>query len=519
MDRETNNQVVFLPPNPTQVPEGIGTYIPGGRNVMAHRYTHSKGYPPFQDRAQFIGTLQGDWREMGRQFGARTGDSVRCVSDIWWVQQCRKWGKNETHKAMALYEAQIRALEPGLVAFMEGIAEGAAPWLNQSCLADAGHPLAATNYQRVLGVNVQDEWTMHHPLFFPDGSCTFGGSETTSVAVDIPTMCSGFSVRDKVALNGEVIAAQNRHSSYDPRCYEQVYVIRPEEGLACWVLSNCPQVVANQVVNEKGVSIALFSGGGTNPQSLNFNGEAHYAEGFGVPWFHLFLYAGTHAHTAEEAIQMLTLGTPDYRKRTGRNTLLRGGGWIFMVTDATTLAVVEGTADRFAVRYAGEFTGSEWTDPDTIVATNHNLCNFSYDDQNRWTQVSMTLFADGLVRDKTGVVTGLSPSGQRFWTLMWDIKHNRGQIDPYMAQHIMSGLHANDPETGKRIECVLDENDTWRVWGAVRGCNQGGGVGLSNGSADAKVAVLAGGDTAVFWTMGSPSHWAGAWDRYVFDLR
>ena len=281
------------------------------------------------------------------------------------------------------------------------------------------------------------------------------------------------------------------------------------------MLTNCPQVAANQVVNEKGVSIALFSGGRTNSRSL-VSGRL-FAEGFGVPWFHLFLYAGTHAQTAAEAIEMLTVGTPDYRKRTGRKTLLRGGGWIFMVTDETTLAVVEATADRYAVRHAGEFTGSDWTDSGSIVATNHNFCDFSCDENNQRTDVPMTLFGDGYERDETGAVTGLSSSGIRFWTLMWDLRHYAGQVDPYMAQHIMSGLHANDRDTGERIPCAQDGTSRWRLWGEVKGCNQGGGVGLANGSADAKVAVLERSKTAVSWTMGSPCHWAGAWDRYIFE--
>ena len=187
-----------------------------------------------------------------------------------------------------------------------------------------------------------------------------------------------------------------------------------------------------------------------------------------------------------------------------------------MVTDETALAVVEVTADRFAVRYAGEFTGSEWTDADTLVTTNHNLCDFSYNDRNQRTDVPMSLFADEYERDKTGTVTGLNSSGIRFWTLMWDLKHNHGQIDKYMAQHIMSGLHANDRKTGERIETAQDKTGAWRVWGAIKGCNQGGGVSLSSGSADAKVAQLASGETSVFWTMGSPSHWQGAWDGYTF---
>ena len=48
-----------------------GKYIPGGRNIEAFRYAHSDGYPPFPDKAHFIGTLQGDWYQMGKQFAHR----------------------------------------------------------------------------------------------------------------------------------------------------------------------------------------------------------------------------------------------------------------------------------------------------------------------------------------------------------------------------------------------------------------------------------------------------------------
>jgi len=282
------------------------------------------------------------------------------------------------------------------------------------------------------------------------------------------------------------------------------------------VLTNCPQVAANQVVNDKGVSIALFAGGHTNPSSLDYRGASYRAEGFGIPWFHLFLYVGVHACTAKEAIEMLTLGIPEYRDRTGRKTLLCGGGWIFMVTDEETLAVVEVTADRYAVRHAGEFTGMDWTDTNSIVATNHNLCDSSYDRDNHLTDVPMTIFGDGYRRDpETGDVTGLNDSGVRFWTLMWDIKYHYGRIDRYRAQRIMSGLYAYDRDTGKKIECAQDETGIWRVWGTVEPCNQGKTT-LEGGSADGKVAVLEGAQSAVYWTLGTPSHWEGAWDAYHF---
>ena len=40
--KEYSNEIVFLSPEPAQIPsEGMGEYIPGGRNVMADQYIHS----------------------------------------------------------------------------------------------------------------------------------------------------------------------------------------------------------------------------------------------------------------------------------------------------------------------------------------------------------------------------------------------------------------------------------------------------------------------------------------------
>ena len=150
---------------------GGGQFFPGGRNIEAYKYQHAKDYPQFPDRANFIGTIQGSWYEMGKQFGERAGESTRFVSDIWWKAECDLWGKIETLKAFRYYEAQIEALHPGLVEFMQGISQGAAPWLNESPYAAPDHPLHAPNYERVLAVNLWDEWTMQHPrMFGPAGA-------------------------------------------------------------------------------------------------------------------------------------------------------------------------------------------------------------------------------------------------------------------------------------------------------------------------------------------------------------
>lgn len=495
-----------------------GKYIPGGRNIEAFRYVHSEGYPPFPDKAKFIGMLKGDWYQMGKHFGEGAGESTRYVTDIWWKAMCELWGKDETLKAFKLYEAQITAFDPNLVDFMKGITDGSSSWLNQSPYADTKHPLYSSNYQRVLAVNLWDEWTMQHPEKFPDGSSTYGGSRRAPTNTCLAG-CSAFAVRGKAAMYNDAISAHNRHSAFDPRCYEQAYIIKPHRGNSCWVLTNSPQVAANQVVNDKGVSVSLLYGGSTNSRSLNYQGDSYCAEGFGVPWFHLFLYIGTHANTAKEAIEMLTVGTKEYRAKTGRKTLLRGGGWIFLIADYNTLAVVEATANRYATRYAGDifpFTGPEWSHPDYIVTTNHYICNFSYDKYNNRTSVPMTIFGDGYYHDQsTGEIKGLTGSGKRFWTLLWDIKHNYGRIDRYRAQQIMSGYYHYVKDTGKKLEVIKDKEGVLRIWGHEMPCTLGG-MSLKGGTCDSKIAVLDGQNTIVNWTMGSPRDWQGAWDEYRF---
>ncbi|HHU75719.1 MAG TPA: hypothetical protein GXZ24_02300 [Firmicutes bacterium] len=499
----------------------IGTYISGGRNVMADKYIHSEGYPPFADKASFIGTLSGDWYSMGKQYGGKSGENVRIVSDLWWKEQCDAWGKKETLKAMAIYEEQIKALDPNLIEFMKGITDGASPWLNKSIYNRKDHPLYSTNYERVLAVNVYDEWTMCHPSQFPDGSSTFGGA-TKPPSWNEPEgggSCSGFGAFGKATLNGETIMAHNRQTPQDPRDYQQVYIIDPPDGYASWVLSNSPQVAANQVVNEKGVSVSLFFGGQTNPRSLNYEGGPYHSEDFGVSWFTLLLYIATHAENAEQAIEMLTVGPAGYLERTGRNSILLGGGWIFMVSDENTTAVVERTADRYAVRYPGDnhkFTGKAWTGIDYIVVANINLCDFSYDENNKRTDVPMTVFGcGGYTYDDQGKVTGFSSSGMRFWTLMWDLKNNYGKVDRYMAQHIMSGYHGYDKE-GNKLSCAQDEKGNWLPYGMAKECNQGWSVGPMFGTNDGKIAILDGLNSVVYWTLGNPGDWQGAWDEYRF---
>ncbi|MFT5368477.1 MAG: hypothetical protein ACI8V2_003443 [Candidatus Latescibacterota bacterium] len=103
----------------------------------------------------------------------------------------------------------------------------------------------------------------------------------------------------------------------------------------------------------------------------------------------------------------------------------------------------------------------------------------------------------------------------RFRTLMWDIKHNYGNIDRDLAMTLMKGHHQHDPN-GNRIEAPLGEPGL-QYEGDVTCPHRGGFPDTCRqGSADAKVTVN-GEDLRIHWTLGRPCEWQGPWDEVLLD--
>jgi len=462
-------------------------------NVFAHKYDVSPGHPHYSPRSRFLGRLGGTWREIGVQIGEKAGDLVRWVSDVWWKEHVEKWGFEETMNAMPLYEAQIAALNPNLIEFMEAIAEGAADELDKSPYAQA-----SSHYEKVLNTNIFDAWSWRHPT---DDKIPWKNARDSSDTIG----CSSFvTIGDGPNKHDEAIAAHNRHCPFNPKCYQIVYIGMPNDGNAFWVLTNGAEGAACQVVNDRGVSLILNAGGNQS--------EKHHANDFGVSWFLLFLHIAAYANNAEEAIEMITKGTPEYRENTGRKSLLRTGTWNFLISDRNNCAIVETTCNRYAIRRPGDVgeIGAY------LVMTNHNYCDYSYDEENRLTDIPMTKF--GSEETSQG-------SAKRFWTLMWDIRHNYGNIDLEMAMQFMKGHHQNDKD-GHRIESAEGEMPL-QFTGDVT-CPHHGGYPEKwlGGSAVAKIAKIPPfppleppfgirwvGDLTIYWTMGRPCEWKGAWEH------
>jgi hypothetical protein len=472
----------------------IGEYISGGRNVNSASYINTPGFPGFSDKAKWLGTVTGSWSNMGKALGEKSGEYIKSTVDIWWPKICQEKGYENTLRAMRLYNDQIAALDPNQIKFLDGIAEGASPWLDKSEYADKSNKLYADNYTRVLCASIWDVWLWGDPVFQTG---------------DNPPGCNSLIVSGTATIDGKTISTQSQHTPHEALCYQEAYVLKPDKGNIVWTVGNLPSTSGLLLVNNKGVSIAHHFGGATNPKSLEYPGGPYLSSAFGVPWLNVLLYAAVNADTAKEAIDLITVGPKGYRDRTGRASLLRDGGWNWMVADSSTMAVVEVTCDRYAIRYPGEFTGPNWKDQNFIVSANHFLCDYSYDKNNERTDVPMNIF---------NVTPG---SEERFWTLMWDIKDRFGSIDRYVVQHILSTTYVRDKETGEKIYATADDSGkyvpfAYAKWGVQGTMDQGG---LAAGTNSSKIAILDGENTMTAWTLGNPSDWEGAWDEFYFDRR
>ncbi|HHV19576.1 MAG TPA: hypothetical protein GXZ27_12175 [Thermoanaerobacterales bacterium] len=489
-----------------------GLYVSGGRNVEAAKYANTEGYPPFSDKAVWLGTLHGTWFEMGKRLGEASADMISYTTDIWWGKMCADKGTDATIKAMKLYEAQIAALDQNQIDLLKGITEGALETLSKSKYSDPTNNNYGDPYYRVIGASIWDSWLWGNPLLREAGGETEIDHKTildSIIGEGIDSGgCNSLAVKGTVTKNGKTITSQLRHTAHEALCYQQGYVFDSPDGNKVWTVGSLPASNGLMLINDKGVVVHHHFGGSTTQTSIEYEGGPYFSDAFGVPWPNVLLYAAVHADTAEEAIEYLTLGSEQYRQKTGRKSLLRDGAWNWLVADENTLAVVEVSSDRYAVRYAGEFTGEDWTSTDYIACANHFLCDYSYDENNERTDVPMTIF---------NVMEG---SEERFWTLMWELRDytESGNMDEYTVQHIVKSTYVRDKETGEKIYCTQDESGKYVPYGFAKWSVQGSLVdeGRVNGTNAAKISILDGDKSRALWTLGNPMDWEGAWDEFRF---
>lgn len=500
---------VVLADDKTSVSEA-GTYTPGGRNVRSADYD-TGGYLQYADRAKWLGTLTGTWHDMGYKIGTECGEMIAASTDYWWEAMCNERGLEETEAAMEQYTYQIEALDATQIELLEGIVEGAGDYLANAKYGNESDPYYSDAFNRVLAASIFDCWLWGDPdSYQSDAAANDSSSKYINGDVSFKNDgdgCNSVAVKGSATLDGSTLSSQVRHTQQAGLDYQASMVYQSDDCNTVWSVGNVPTSNGLLLVNDKGVSISHHFGGASTDESLNYEGGPYYGSAYGVPWPNLLFYAIKEADTAEEALDILKHGSESYREKTGRTTVLRDGTWNWMVCDQDTLSVIEVSPDRYAVRYAGEYTGEDWTDPDYIVCANHFLCTYSYDENDNRTEIPMTMFNCNETSEK------------RFWTLMWEMKDYKGDIDVYTLQHIFEQTYLRDKDSGEYIYAMQDENGNYVTAGQAFACPQGtlGDNGLTNGTNAAKIAILDGNQSTCYFCLGNPMDWQGEWDKFQFN--
>jgi hypothetical protein len=164
--------------------------------------------------------------------------------------------------------------------------------------------------------------------------------------------------------------------------------------------------------------------------------------------------------------------------------------------------VIETTASRYGIRKPGENSEAG----NCIVATNHQYCTESYDENNMKTDLSMKRFGDELSNPT---------SAARFWSLMWMIKNHFGMIDESLIMNEFMKAHLFYDREGVR-------HDTYDLdpYGKIPAHNAGATVcrhqpgypdPFIGGSNDVKLFSLD--DRTIYYIQGRSCEWHGPWDH------
>ncbi len=478
-------------------------YHPGGFNEAAKDYYRPEGFPRYPKRVKFIGLLKGSWYEMGVQYGKRCPKLI--LTEFDGMLPTIRWDAapyDHLKSDLARYDEQASYYAPEMLEFIRGIADGAARELDKS-------PYAGyfTNYQQVFLISCHSSLTFRHPPPEAHEPGVWAATTLTEMAsIPSTTMfsegCSAFALAgtEGGAKEENAYSTQNRDIPFFPRAYEVAYVAEADDPDAntFWALSSAGMIMANYAVNNKGLAIGHLSGGSRYEKDCDF----------GVPWPFRMLHAVAYTDNRDDAIEMMTLGTPEYRAATDRSTLLRDGDSNTIVADKDSCGVLETTAHWYAVRYPGDMDEIG----NYIVSTNHFCVDAgSYDEDNVW--------HDGLGMTRFGDAASYSSSGFRFSTLMQLIKYNFGEIDDALAQEFMTS-HFYINTDGERVDNIWDEIYGWIPTqygpGSPVICRHSGGYPEKNtgSTQDSKVSNLT--ENIVYWTMGRPCDWKGPWSRVEF---
>ena len=494
------------PPRPSEpgVPEEWT-----GHNANLSKYFLAKGYPAYDPHPRYLGELSGSWYEIGKQYGDRAGDLIRMVYEGWYRELIPVQG---TPEVMAAYlREQNRYYEflvPEALELMHGIADGAS-----TELAHSAFPRELSHFHKILMINSYFGLQMKPPT-----------SHVAQLAPvdDFVHTCSGAVIFGSATRDGKTIHCSSEDQHFFPQEYLVTFIANPSDKRAhrYTITDSAGEIGSEHAQNDRGVTVSGYAGG-----SFGILGPTlvHPFSGYrrpGLDWQVGDFYAAAFADSARHAVQLLTVGRPEYRAKSGYKIVIgkcaMGVNWV--ISDAREAFVVESIpADqhgiaRYAIRTPGEMGERNRS---YIVSTNNVEAKDSYNEENVYDpRHPMRQHGSG---SQNPTYFGLNNTGMRFWTFMWLIANNYGKIDVAMVQswrrsHFIydrSGTRHDAIEVaGRPVPSNLVPRAATLCW------HSSGPAGVDTfRGVDTYVSLSVAQDLESFRTKGRPCEWRGPWDR------
>ncbi len=480
-----------------------------GRNRKLDGYYVAPHYPAYEPHPRYLGELHGSWYQIGRQYGERAGDLIRMVYEGWYLELLPVQGSPEAIAAYLRQQQQYyEFLVPEALEMMHGIADGAATELSHSAF-----PHELSHFYKILMINSYFGLQAKPPV-----------SATAEVAPPEGAVhcCSGAVILGAATRDGKAIHVSSEDQHFFPQEYLVTFIAHPSDRRAhrYTVTDSAGEIGSEHAQNDRGVTVSGYAGGhyGILGPTL-----AHPFSGYRRPaldWQVGDFYAAAFADSARHAVELLTVGRPEYRAMSGHKIVIGkcalGVNWV--ISDRHEAFVVESIpADqkgiaRYAIRTPGQMgeTGSHY-----IVSTNNVEAKDSYNEDNVH-DAGHPMSQHGN-SNQHPTHFGLSIAGMRFWTFMWLIKRQYGHVTVDMVQawrrtHFVydrSGARHDTIEAGGRkvpVHLVPDAATLcWHSSGPA-------GVDTFKG-VDTYVSLSVADDLTSFRTKGRPCEWLGPWDR------
>jgi hypothetical protein len=373
-----------------------------------------------------------------------------------------------------------------MVEFARGISEGAKNDLN-----GADHAVALTNMQKIMLINSPFEVVFPTAWAHVAELMNLPAPPQTSVNWEPFASHTWAAWGDMTSRGQGGMIGGTRDQPWFPTLYNVSYIAIPSDRRAAvtWGNTIAGLVASSSQVNDRGVGL-----GNTIVD--------HKKQEFGVPAIFTTAYISFFAHSAKEAADIYTVGTPRYRQITGRKTLASTAGFFQTFADANGALVVERTGRNYAIRKAGDQNEKG----DYVVLPNHALAANSYDEQGNLTGQPMENWTIPSAPDTS--------TWSRYWALFYEFQKNKGNVNPLFAQNVIAPLKHTYTPDGQ----LVTEKDGIPVWR----------LGLTPerwlipNPADPN-SLPTGGNNMYFvadlkkrdisWVQGIPSHWSGQWEH------